>query len=110
MTDAALSGMNKGKRIYHFQTTHHIPRFLLGVAISQLKQLGVWEKLPQPVRKRAKAARESWSSFRITKEDLDSIPDHDWELIAAKLRLKWEPTRPSAANDLHGNEQESVAA
>ena len=37
MTDAALSGMNKGKRIYHFQTTHHIPRFLLGVSYQPVK-------------------------------------------------------------------------
>jgi hypothetical protein len=101
MTDVAISATIRSKRIYHFETPYHIPRFFVGLAIRNLKQLGVWEKLPPPVRKRAKAAHASWSSFTITEKDLDSVPDHDWKFIAAKMRLKWEPTRTSSVNDPH---------
>jgi hypothetical protein len=80
----------KCNRIYHFAMPFHIPGLWLGMAIAKVKQLGVWEKLPQEMRRKAKAAKASWSGLAITKTDLDAIPDEDWEAIAATLKLKWE--------------------
>jgi hypothetical protein len=88
--DGTLSQRSKGRRIYHFKMPFHLPGIAIGWAIARLKQLGVWEKLPQAMRKKAKSAKASWSHLAITEKDLDSIPDEDWKVIAARLDLKWE--------------------
>jgi hypothetical protein len=89
MTVVALSPAIKGRRVYHFEMPYHIPGIWMGMAIAKLKQLGVWERLPAAFRRKARAAQASWSSFAITRRDLDSIPDHDWEVIARRLKLRW---------------------
>jgi hypothetical protein len=90
MTEVALSPSSRGKRIYHFGTPFHVPGMLVGMAVARAKQLGVWEKAPRGLRQKVKAAMSSWSGVAITETDLDSIPDDDWKIIAARLNLKWE--------------------
>jgi hypothetical protein len=87
MTDVSAC---RGKRVYHFGMPFHVPGIWMGIAVTKLKQLGVWDKLPDTLRQRAKVAKASWSGLAITERDLDAIPDHDWEEIAARLNLKWE--------------------
>jgi hypothetical protein len=90
MTDITFSPCSEGKRIYHFAMPFHVPGIWIGMAVAKLKQLGVWEKLPQGLRQKTKSAKASWSGLAITEKDLDAIPDEDWEVIAARLNLKWE--------------------
>jgi hypothetical protein len=90
MTDVAILPPNPSKRVYHFDVPFHIPGLWIGAAIAKYKQLGIWERLPEYVRRKARAAKGTWSGLRITRKDLDAIPDHDWEIIARRLKLKWE--------------------
>ena len=90
MTDITLSPCSKANRIYHFGIPCRIPGIWIGMTIAKAKQLGVWEKLPRGLRQKAKSAQASWSGLAITENDLDSIPDEDWKVIAARLNLKWE--------------------
>ena len=87
MSDIALAPGSSGCRTYTFDLPYHVPGFGIGFAISRLKRMGVWEKLPQPLRQKTKTARGSWSGVKITKRDLDAIPDDVWAKIASELKL-----------------------
>src|SRR5262249_36663168 len=89
MPDVAFGAHSRAYRLYDVELPYHIPGLGVGFAISRFKQIGIWDKLPHPIRVRAKAAKGSWSGFKITQKDLDSIPDDAWETIAAKLGIGW---------------------
>jgi hypothetical protein len=87
MSDMALAPCGDTRRSYSFTLPYHIPVFGVGFAISRLKKLGAWERLPRPLKLRIKGARNSWSGLKITRKDLDSIPDEVWTVIAADIDL-----------------------
>ena len=59
------------------------------MGISKFKQIGVWDKFPQALKDKARAAKGSWAGLKITQKDLDSIPDDAWEKTAVVLGVKW---------------------
>ena len=90
-------------RLYDVELPYRVPCFGVGIAISKFKQIGVWHKLPQALKEKAKDAKGSWSGLKITQKDLDSIPDDAWETIAVELGVGWryataavEPERVAA--------------
>jgi hypothetical protein len=90
MSDMALAHGGETRRTYAFDLPYYIPVFGIGFAIGRLKKLGAWERLPRPLKVRIKGARSSWSGLKITRKDLDSIPDEVWTVIAADIDLALE--------------------
>ena len=90
MSDTATAIGSAG-RIYSFDVPVKVPFFAIGLAISKFKQIGVWENMPAPIKKKTKKARASWSGVTITKQDLDSLPDDIWLTMAREFRLEWRP-------------------
>ena len=76
-------------RLYDLDLPYRVPGFSIGFAISNLKQIGVWESLPRGLRDKAQAAKASWSALKLTQKDLDSIPDDAWQTIARTLGVRW---------------------
>jgi hypothetical protein len=64
--------------------------FWWGWALSKFKQIGVWDKFPQALKDKARAAKGRWAGLKITQRDLDSIPDDAWEKTAVVLGVKWK--------------------
>ena len=95
MSDIALTlGSSAGRtpassagRTYNIDLPYHVPGFGVGFGISKLKQIGVWDKLPQALRRKTKEAKGTWAGLKLTRKDLDSIPDDVWMTIASELRL-----------------------
>ena len=77
-------------RFYDVDLPYHVSGFVVGIAISKFKQIGVWDKFPHALKHKAKAAKGSWSGLKITQTDLDSIPDEAWEEVAKAMGLKWK--------------------
>jgi hypothetical protein len=76
-------------RFYDVELPYHVSGFVVGIAISKFKQIGVWDKFPHALKDKAKAARGSWSGLKITQTDLDSIPDDAWEEVAKAMGVTW---------------------
>ena len=89
MADVSFAPCTSSSRIYDFELPLRFPGFSIGMAISQMKQLGVWDEIPGALRRKIKQAKGLWSVLRITRADLNSIPDHAWGKIAKHLGLKW---------------------
>lgn len=85
-----LYGEEKHDRTYHFPLPYKILAVYLHYGIVQLKQEGVFHKLPRDMQQKWTRASEQWHDIRVTKEDLDRIDDDTWSRIAQKLNLKWE--------------------
>ena len=90
MSDMALAPRSNANRMYAFDLPARIPTLAIGFFINKLKQIGVWDRLPNALRRKTKAARDSWMGLKITKTDLDLIPDDTWVTIASELRLEWK--------------------
>ncbi len=88
MSDVAFNSSNTASRTYNFRLPVHIPCFGIGIAVARLKRTGVWDELPPALRQKAQLAAADWFGLKITKEDLDSIPDDAWNALASALRLK----------------------
>jgi hypothetical protein len=59
-----------------------------GFAISKLKRIGVWEKMPPALKHKAKEARGAWTGcLKLTQKD--SVSDDAWETIAKELSVPW---------------------
>jgi hypothetical protein len=86
MSVILASGSSAG-RTYSIDCLTHVPGFGAVFGIIKLKQIGVWDKLPQALRRKIKEAKGTWGGLKITKKDLDSIPDDVWMTIASELRL-----------------------
>ncbi len=80
---------SRAYRCYELDLPCWVPGFGVGFAISKLKQIGVWNKLPRTLKDKAKAAKGSWTGTKLTQKDLDSIPDDAWETIARELGVRW---------------------
>lgn len=74
-------------RAYSFKLPVHVPGFYVSTAVSKIVASGCWKELPFDFATKINAAVTSRSSFDITQEDLDAIPDSAWEHISAKLGL-----------------------
>jgi hypothetical protein len=90
MTDVTLAHRSRARRIYNFPLPARAPGFVLGMAIKRAKSLGLWDKLPDPLRRKISKAKGTWSGCALTRDDLDSISDDLWEKMAAEMRLDWE--------------------
>src|SRR4051812_2604792 len=77
-------------RLYDVELPYRVSGFLVGIGISKFKQIGVWDKFPQALKDKARAAKGSWAGLKITQKDLDSIPDDAWEKTAGVLGVKWK--------------------
>jgi hypothetical protein len=88
MSDVAFTSCRTASRSYNFRLPVHLPCFGIGMVIAKLKQIGVWDELPPALRQKTKSAGTNWSGLKITKEDLDSIPDDIWNALASALHLK----------------------
>ena len=77
-------------RIYDFPLPVHISGFQDSIGISDLKDAGIWDRVPTDLQTKMTNA-SSWLSggADITKADLDELPDNVWSFIADKLNLKW---------------------
>jgi hypothetical protein len=80
---------SRAYRIYELELPYRVPGFGVGFAISKFKQIGVWERIPAPLRTKAKEAKGSWSGLKLTQKDLDSIPDDAWRTIAVEFGVRW---------------------
>ena len=80
---------NSRYRVYDLDLPLHIPSFGVGFAISRLKKIGVWSKLPPALRAKARDARGTWSGMKLTQRDLDSVSDDVWEIIATEWSVHW---------------------
>ena len=80
---------NSRYRVYDLDLPLHIPSFGVGFAISRLKKIGVWSKLPPALRAKARDARDTWSGLKLTQRDLDSVSDDVWEIIATEWSVHW---------------------
>jgi hypothetical protein len=89
MVHVAFEIHSRAYRRYDLDLPCWVPGFGVGFAISELKQIGVWDKLPHAIKAKAKAAKGSWTGTRLTQKDLDSIPDDAWETIARKWGVRW---------------------
>jgi len=88
MNESAFNSGCTAPRSYNFQLPVHVPCFGIGMVIATLKRNGVWGDLPPALRKKTVQASTGWSGLKVTKEDLDSIPDETWNALASALRLK----------------------
>ena len=59
------------------------------MGISKFKQIGVWDKFPQALKDKVRAAKGSWAGLKITQRDLDSFRT-TWEKTACVLGVKWK--------------------
>jgi len=76
-------------RVYHFPLPYKIEAMYLFYGAQQLKQAGIFQKLPKDLQGKWQKAADAWHSIRVTKEDLDRIDDVSWAAIASKLNLQW---------------------
>jgi hypothetical protein len=81
---------SRAYRFYDVELPYRVSGFLVGIGISKFKQIGVWDKFPQTLKDKARAAKGSWAGLKITQRDLDSIPDDAWEKTAVILGVKWK--------------------
>ncbi len=115
MTDVTFAPGTRTNRVYGFGLPLCFPGFGVGIAIRQMKNLGVWDEIPTALKRKIKMAKGTWTGLRTTKADLDSIPDHAWERIAAHLGLKWkyatDPTRrPRSDTAAQGHQSSPLPA
>jgi hypothetical protein len=89
MAHDVFTDYTRAYRHYDLALPCWVPGFSVGFAISKLKQIGVWDKLPHALKDKAGAAKGSWTGMRVTQRDLDSIPDEAWKTIAAKAGVRW---------------------
>jgi hypothetical protein len=89
MSDIALAPSSSTGRIYGFDLPVKVPFLAIGLVVSKFKQIGVWDKMPAPIKQKTKKAKASWSGVTITKTDLDSLPEEVWLTMARELRLEW---------------------
>src|SRR5258708_6218807 len=89
MSDLAPAPLSSTRPVYAFDLPHHIPFFAIGMLIRKFKQIGIWDRMPQPIKQKTKAAKSSWSGVTITKKDVDSLPDDVWLKMAREFRLEW---------------------
>jgi hypothetical protein len=89
MVHVAFEAHSRAYRRYDLVLPCWVPGFGVGFAISKLKQIGVWDKLPGALKDKAKAAKGSWTGTKLTQKDLDSIPDDAWETIASEAGIRW---------------------
>jgi hypothetical protein len=110
MSDVAFAPRSRAYRIYDFDLPYHIPVFGVGIAISKLKGMGVWDELPPALKQKTKVAKGGWCGLNITRKDLDSIPDHVWETIASELDLGWNYADASRSNRVIQGESSRAAS
>ena len=91
MSDTAPAEARSANRIYGFDMPVKVPFLAIGLAISKFKQIGVWDKMPAPIKQKTKKAKAGWSSVTITKADRDSLPEDVWLTMAREFGLKWRP-------------------
>jgi hypothetical protein len=97
MSDIAGARASGARRIYKFRHPVAVPFFAIGMARDKMKRAGIWEKLPQRLRQKAKVAQESWSAMIVTRQDMDSIPDDVWARLARTFDLEWGYAEAAAA-------------
>ena len=89
MTDVTVALGSDTNRIYKFRHPLYIPFFAIGTTRDKMKRAGVWEKLPQAIRQKARAAQDGWRTMVITRKDMDAIPDDVWARLARAFDLEW---------------------
>jgi hypothetical protein len=89
MTDVTVALRSDTNRIYKFRHPLYIPFFAIGATRDKMKRAGVWEKLPQALRQKARAAQDGWGAMVITRKDMDAIPDDVWARLARAFDLEW---------------------
>jgi hypothetical protein len=88
-------------RVYDLELPYRIPGFGVGFAIRKFKEIGVWDRLPAALKSKARDAKGSWSGLKLTRKDLDSVPDDAWRTIAAEFGVRWRyaPASSTCARD-----------
>ncbi len=66
---------------------YEVPGIAKGMMVDQIKKAGVWDDLPKPLQERITREAATWSPLKVTKEDLDSVPDKAWRKVAPMLGL-----------------------
>ena len=77
-------------RQYNFPLPYEIHTFYVSTGIDRLKELGLFDKLPEPLQQRFQYASEHWLPVVMTKEDCDSIDLITWGAIAHIIGLDWQ--------------------
>jgi hypothetical protein len=65
-------------RKYHFPLPYKIGKIKVPFAINHLKKSGVWDNIPNDMKRRLQ--KSGWG---------DRLDNKTWTLIAKKLNLKW---------------------
>lgn len=66
---------------------YEVPGIAKGMMVDQIKKAGVWDDLPKPLQERIEKEATSWSPLKVTKADLDAVPDKAWKKVAPMLGL-----------------------
>ena len=69
-------------RKYTFTLPHHFSSFEVQFAPERLKELGIWDDLPENFQNLITDAVNDHNSLDLTKEDLDEIDDTTWDKIS----------------------------
>ena len=77
------------EREYLFPLPYKIQAVYLHYGIQQLKNEGVFHRLPEELQHKWTRAALAWHDVRVTAADLDKINDECWTRIADKLNLQW---------------------
>jgi hypothetical protein len=84
-----MGALTMSKRVYNFSLPYELSGMQVHVGLSQLKDAGVFDRLPVDFRAKLEQASVNWEHVSITKEMCDSIDDDTWQMLAQKLGLDW---------------------
>lgn len=76
-------------RVYNFTLPYKISGVEIHFGLSQLKESGIFDRLPHSIRTMIEHASDNYEDISITKEMCDSVDDDTWQLLAQKLNLDW---------------------
>jgi hypothetical protein len=76
-------------RKYHFKLPYEVSGWAAAIAVTHLQQRELFYQLPRSLQDRLTYAAETWKTIKVTKEDLDELPDDLWARIAQELQLSW---------------------
>lgn len=85
-----MSQLKMSKRHYHFELPYEMSGFYASMAVSELQQMGLWDKIPLRLRNKLLECG-FFDSMEITKADCDALPDDVFAKIAERLDLEWSP-------------------
>ena len=82
--------MKTSKRTYNFQLPYTVNGIEIMMGIGQLKEKGLFQKLPKDLQKDMEDADSMFGEAVITKKMCDEIDDETWTELAKMIGLKWK--------------------